>query len=647
MAGYEDDAVSVFRRDANNQGKLTFVEVEKGGIIWTGLNGCYDLALSPDGANLYATGYLDDTLVVFSVDRSDGELTLQEVHRSEYGGLFEFDGPRLVAVTPDGSQVWVSATHSHTLFLFDRHPGDGTLVLRRTLRNKTDGLSIMIHPTTIVFSEDGLNAYVGCENGGFVVLACTPDSKEWFVLEEHANRVRPDYNLWGVRYLVLSPDQSRLYVSARGDGAITVYCRDLLDGTVSRRARVLRWRGTQNFGNPHQIAISPDGAYGFLATGEDALHCFNLRGNLGEISHHSVVFGGESMLQGLAVPTQLCVSPDGLNVYCPSHDNGGIVTTFTRDPASGELSPIQMLGHCGAYTEDHGLSDVEEITVSPNCRDVYSCSVGHDAIAHFYRDPVDGRLVFQAAYFNNSGFGDMDAPHAIALSPDGRHLYAVGNHSHSVVSFQVQGDGSLVSLGSLVNGRDGFDRLDGPTNLCLSPDGKHLYVTAYNDDAVIVFSRDHTTGLLTYQGFVSDDLDGVEALDSAQCVIVSPDGKHVYVGAYGESAVACFARSPESGRLGFIEAKPTSSGAGRGMAFNAAGTRLYMGFTGSDSVVAFSRDSRTGQLKTVGSAQGNPPVGLDGMNGPYSLAISPDDQHLYVTCVYDDCVRTFGLTPSE
>ena len=646
VAGYADDAVSVFARDPQT-GILTFVEVEKGGIIWTGLDGCHDLALSPDGANLYALGHRDDTLVVFAVDRSSGELTLVDVRRGGYQGLVEFDAPHMVTVTPDGSQVFVSTTGSDTLSVFDRNPNDGTLVLARTWSNERDGLSLLVDPSEIVFSADGLNAYVACSGGrgGFIVFSYHPQAKQWSVLEEHFAGVAPDYDLHGARNLALSPDQTRLYVSAWHSDAITVYRRDVLTGMVSRAARVLRWRDIQNFSDPRQIAISPDGAYAYVAMHEDALHCFRLRSELGEISHHSVVFAGDPRRHGLNVPCRLCVSSDGLNVYCPSRDNGGIITSFYRDPGTGDLSPIQMIGYCGDYNSNHGLSNIEQVIVASNSRDVYSNSLGHDAIAHFYRDVMDGRLVFQAAYFNNSDIIEMDNPDAITLSPDERHLYAVGYNSDSIVSFEVQEDGSLLFLESQVNGFSDFDRLDGPTNLCLSPDGKHVYVAAYEDDAIVVFERNQATGLLTYQGFVSDDLNGVTGLDRVRCIITSSDGLHVYAGSANESAIACFERAPESGMLSFIEAKPTPWRAGRGMAFNSDGTRLYVPFEGADTVVSFYRNPRTGQLTEASSAHSNPPIGLDGMNGPYSVAISPDDQHLYVSCVHDDCIRTFSLNP--
>jgi hypothetical protein len=74
----------------------------------------------------------------------------------------------------------------------------------------------------------------------------------------------------------------------------------------------------------------------------------------------------------------------------------------------------------------------------------------------------------------------------------------------------------------------------------VSPDGKHVYVTGFNDDAVAVFSRNTATGALTFVEFQQDGVGGVDGLDGAAGVDISPDGKHVYVTGAGDDAVAVF-----------------------------------------------------------------------------------------------------------
>ena len=95
------------------------------------------------------------------------------------------------------------------------------------------------------------------------------------------------------------------------------------------------------------------------------------------------------------------------------------------------------------------------------------------------------------------------------------------------------------------DGVGGVDGLGGATSVTVSPDGKRLYAAGLRDDAVAVFSRDSTTGALTYVEFHKAGL-GVDGLGGPWSVTVSPDGKHLYAagGFVVDSAVAVFSAVP-------------------------------------------------------------------------------------------------------
>ena len=73
---------------------------------------------------------------------------------------------------------------------------------------------------------------------------------------------------------------------------------------------------------------------------------------------------------------------------------------------------------------------------------------------------------------------------------------------------------------------DAVDGLDGAIDLVVSPDGEHDYGVGQNDDALVVFTRNSTTGRLA---FVEFQKDGVAGLNGIPPVTISADGKHVYV----------------------------------------------------------------------------------------------------------------------
>jgi DNA-binding beta-propeller fold protein YncE len=92
--------------------------------------------------------------------------------------------------------------------------------------------------------------------------------------------------------------------------------------------------------------------------------------------------------------------------------------------------------------------------------------------------------------------------------------------------------------------------------VAVSPDGAHVYAAApgSRSHTLVAFARDSLTGLLTPVDVERNGVGGVEGLDSPEAMAVSPDGAHVYVAGTGDNAVAVFARDPGTGALEFVEA---------------------------------------------------------------------------------------------
>src|SRR5918995_573921 len=96
--------------------------------------------------------------------------------------------------------------------------------------------------------------------------------------------------------------------------------------------------------------------------------------------------------------------------------------------------------------------------------------------------------------------------------------------------------------------------LTSPEDLVVSPDGRHVYVASYGSDALGVFARDRRTGVLRQlsgpSGCFSARPGGGctlgRALNEPTSVAASPDGARVYVaGRRFPSGVAVFARAPD------------------------------------------------------------------------------------------------------
>ena len=99
--------------------------------------------------------------------------------------------------------------------------------------------------------------------------------------------------------------------------------------------------------------------------------------------------------------------------------------------------------------------------------------------------------------------------------------------------------------------RDGHG-LDGPTRVAVSPDGKSVYAASNISDAVARLDRNTATGALTQPagtaGCISETGAGSCAdghgLDGSCSVAVSPDGSSVYLTSGISDAVMRFDRAP-------------------------------------------------------------------------------------------------------
>ena len=174
--------------------------------------------------------------------------------------------------------------------------------------------------------------------------------------------------------------------------------------------------------------------------------------------------------------------------------------------------------------------------------------------------------------------------------------------------------------------------------MAVSPDGANLYTASNAEDSVGVWTRNTTTGELTFLEVEEDGVGGVDGLERATMVAVSPDGDCVYAVGEFEGKIAVFSRSGVNGALTFVEVKEDGIAGVTGMdrpasvAVSPDDLHVYVGARSgppgpTETVVAFSRTPPACALTYVETETGDG-SGLGKEGG--QLAISPDGAHLYV-----------------
>jgi fibronectin-binding autotransporter adhesin len=202
-----------------------------------------------------------------------------------------------------------------------------------------------------------------------------------------------------------------------------------------------------------------------------------------------------------------------------------------------------------------------------------------------------------------------------------------------------------------------------PQDVAVSPDGRSVYVAAIGDDTIVRFKRNRNTGSLQPKGCIGNTGTSgcprtATGLDGAHSVVVSADGRSVYVAAAEFGSVVRLKRNRKTGALkpgGCIDdAAPPDVCArdahgldgANDVAVSRDGKSVYAGTTGA--VVRFTRKPRTGALRPRGCVADNdtgPGACAQSTNGlyfVYGVAVSPDGRSVYAAAYEDDALVRFA-----
>lgn len=209
----------------------------------------------------------------------------------------------------------------------------------------------------------------------------------------------------------------------------------------------------------------------------------------------------------------------------------------------------------------------------------------------------------------------------------------------------------------------------GTSALAISPDGRNVYVGSEegSNGSLEVFDRDPAGGALTQKpgksGCFSREGGGCEVasdFENPHGIVVSPDGKNVYVASQGglagglvvfdrdqsgalvqkPGAAGCF---DESGRAGCTKVAALNSGA-VAVAVSPDGKNVYVATGLKSALVVFDRDTEgrlTPQSGKAGCFGGAGCETARALHFPTGVTVSPDGKSVYVASREADAVAVF------
>jgi 6-phosphogluconolactonase len=148
----------------------------------------------------------------------------------------------------------------------------------------------------------------------------------------------------------------------------------------------------------------------------------------------------------------------------------------------------------------------------------------------------------------------------------------------------------------------------------MSPDGRFLYVDHETDSEVSGFAVDG--GKLKEIQVIGTVPDDAKSHNTTAEIIISDDGRHLYVGNRGDDSIAIFAVDPRTGTLSHSENVPSGGRTPRNIRFDPTGNWFFAANENAGNVSEFKVDKASGHLLPTGVS-----AGIDTPGGIYFLKI--------------------------
>jgi 6-phosphogluconolactonase len=347
------------------------------------------------------------------------------------------------------------------------------------------------------------------------------------------------------------------------------------------------------------------------------IHVFHADRATGALSPAGVQEAGTS-------PSCLAANAAGDRLYSANEtdrvgdEKEGTVSSFSIDPASGALAPLNTVRSGGAgptYVSLHPTGrfllvanyfggSVAVLPVRPDG------SLGEPSDVRRDDGPIGPTKATSAppGSFAISGH-DRTHAHMVQADPSGRFVLHVDLALDRLYVWRFD-----EAKGALSPAEPAFVALppgDGPRHFAFHPDGRRLYSIQEEGSTVALFDYDAATGRLALRQTLSTLPPGFAGSNFTSEILVSRDGRFVYAGNRLHDSIAIFAAGAD-GTLSWVGEEWTRGDYPRSFSLDPSGAFLYCCNQRADSVTTFRVDRKTGRLAFTGAYTpvGNPSMVL-------------------------------------
>ncbi len=314
------------------------------------------------------------------------------------------------------------------IYVFAIDPVSGRLVNGPTLAAPSESPSFLaLHPSgRFLYAVNEVANFRGGKTGAVSAFAVDPVTGKLALLNQQPSEGADPC------HLIVDRSGRRLVVANYTAGSVSVLPL-ASDGRIEPASSVRRYTGSgpnkARQEGPHAHAVLFDGAQRYLLCadlGTDAIHVERFDGGAARLTPNDP--DGVALEAGSG-PRHLAWSPSGDVLYA-INELRSTVCAFRWDATRGVLTPFQTITTLPERFS--GENTAAEVAVSPDGRFVYASNRGDDSLAVFAADR-SGKLA-PAGRIPTGG----RTPRSFAIDPTGRWLIVANQGSDSVVVFRLE-----------------------------------------------------------------------------------------------------------------------------------------------------------------------------------------------------------------
>ena len=343
---------------------------------------------------------------------------------------------------------------------------------------------------------------------------------------------------------------------------------------------------------------------------------------------------------GSGTSRKIIIPPDNKNLYLTTSYTGHKeILIFSIDSLTGELT----------YQRKQDAEDVAWITSGPKNRFIYGSSSSYnDTVVCVYERifDSDSLALVQKLTANDS----LKVPSKIVTSHDGKSIYVCDNNviDESLLVYDAAEASGVLSFSQKIEINSLIDNFWFASDVILSPDDKYFYMAGMLD--LSVFSRDPSTGHLTFLQVIQEGENGFTGFDNISSIYLAND-TILYATSEDNDKLLVFRRNPTNGLLTHLKTITNEDGKIKGLrnavdlVISNDDKNVYtLADAGTDNIGIYNR-LQDGKLlfdRVMKWEELGPAIGAT-----YSFEMSPDDKYLFVNSTNMYGIRILKRDPNS